>query len=1038
MRTLVRRADVIRTWLGHPWWFFLLLFCAPVRVEAQCTPQCIDYTLSLSQSCLDTIRPDDVWGVGTPLTCLDSFSVVLYDGNGQLVPTSPAVNEQWIGSSFEAHLIHINTGDSCVSIVSVVDEIPPVLDCVDTSIDCFSPITPDVTGYPEILDECSSNVTLSYVDNFVQNDCTQTDTIEIINRLWIAVDEGGNVDNCIQQIFIVRPPITDMDFPVDLDGQQADPLYCPNADTSPSNTGIPSFGGVPIDQVCFYQTSFIDVTVPGCAGSFTVFREWEITDDCSGATLAQTQVIEVQDTLAPVLTCVDDFEIETNNLDCTSSLVIPTPTAIDACGGVVSFSLSVPGGLVSGLTVFNLPSGTFNATLFAQDDCGNIDSCHFDITVVDVVPPVAVSVGNANISLLPTEPTFVTSVTFDDGSWDNCGPITLSARRLDSPNCPGNDGTIFGPTVPFFCCDAENTVEVEIRVMDLEGNSSTAISSVQVFDNLSPAVLCPDNMVLDCTVDYTDLSITGEATASDNCPGFTVEHQDSVILGSCGAGEVFRTWTVTDAFGRSSTCTQTITLLDQDIFFINPIDPLDVNDDVIWPENYIASGCGAAVLPDALPTLAGWPQIVTDTTCAMVSISYFDEYLNSPTNCLDLLREWTIIDFCQFDPNNGTGVWTYFQQIQIPTSEPPVFTSACDTVMACSDDVTCVTGELFFQLAATDDCTDLADLTYMYEVDIFGDGQVEIIQLGSLIEQELPLGSHLITATVSDDCGQSTSCTVTIVVEDCLAPTPVCQNQTVALSPFGTSIFAEDFNLASFDNCSSSGDIIYSFASDSLVQEIPINCQWLGEQGVVLWVSDENGNQVPCGVTLTVEDPDGLCGNGSIAGGLQTENGQGLVGAGVNIESSGGQLFQLTDQSGAYFFPDLVVGLDYVVSPILDQDWDNGVTTFDEVLITKHILGLMPLDSPYKVIAADVNNSGTITTLDVVLLKKIILLLETSVATNTSWRFVDANYEFLNPVNPLNENFPEQVVINGLAEAIEVNFVAIKVGDVNGSAMTIP
>ena len=43
----------------------------------------------------------------------------------------------------------------------------------------------------------------------------------------------------------------------------------------------------------------------------------------------------------------------------------------------------------------------------------------------------------------------------------------------------------------------------------------------------------------------------------------------------------------------------------------------------------------------------------------------------------------------------------------------------------------------------------------------------------------------------------------------------------------------------------------------------------------------------------------------------------------------------------------------------------SAVTTFDLVLISRHILGLEALDSPYKMIAADVNMSGTISTSDV-------------------------------------------------------------------------
>ena len=49
------------------------------------------------------------------------------------------------------------------------------------------------------------------------------------------------------------------------------------------------------------------------------------------------------------------------------------------------------------------------------------------------------------------------------------------------------------------------------------------------------------------------------------------------------------------------------------------------------------------------------------------------------------------------------------------------------------------------------------------------------------------------------------------------------------------------------------------------------------------------------------------------------------------------------------------------------SDWIKGITTYDLVLITKHILGIQTFDSGYKIIAADADNSGTVTTLDVVI-----------------------------------------------------------------------
>jgi hypothetical protein len=73
---------------------------------------------------------------------------------------------------------------------------------------------------------------------------------------------------------------------------------------------------------------------------------------------------------------------------------------------------------------------------------------------------------------------------------------------------------------------------------------------------------------------------------------------------------------------------------------------------------------------------------------------------------------------------------------------------------------------------------------------------------------------------------------------------------------------------------------------------------------------------------------------------------------------------------GWYFlFANLPLGQDYSVTPYSNADPVNGVSTFDLVLMSKHILGVESLDSPYKLIAADVNRQR-ITTLDMIQIRK--------------------------------------------------------------------
>lgn len=172
-----------------------------------------------------------------------------------------------------------------------------------------------------------------------------------------------------------------------------------------------------------------------------------------------------------------------------------------------------------------------------------------------------------------------------------------------------------------------------------------------------------------------------------------------------------------------------------------------------------------------------------------------------------------------------------------------------------------------------------------------------------------------------------------------------------------------------------------------------------------------------------------------IQGYIGTENDEAV--ANVQVDLTGTiEASYTTNGSGTYLFPDLSFADSLVVTPSRDDNPLNGVSTFDVVLISRHILGTQLLGSPYRMIAADVNQSGTITILDLIQIRKLILGVTTSFPNAPSWRFVPSEYQFPIPSNPWQETFPEVIVLDDLEEGgvISGNFIGIKIGDVNGSA----
>lgn len=176
-----------------------------------------------------------------------------------------------------------------------------------------------------------------------------------------------------------------------------------------------------------------------------------------------------------------------------------------------------------------------------------------------------------------------------------------------------------------------------------------------------------------------------------------------------------------------------------------------------------------------------------------------------------------------------------------------------------------------------------------------------------------------------------------------------------------------------------------------------------------------------------------------IAGQIRTPGGAPVEGVEIDIAGPVSENM-LTGADGAYGFSGQLPAGGYTIIPSLNTSYTNGVSTYDLLLISQHLLGVNRFDDPYRIIAADVNNSHSVTTLDLISLQRLILGQVPAFPNNASWRFVDAAYIFPNPLNPWQEPFPEVINLPGIPPGgIQgANFIAIKVGDVNGSAVTNP
>ncbi|HMQ48656.1 MAG TPA: T9SS type A sorting domain-containing protein [Saprospiraceae bacterium] len=426
----------------------------------------------------------------------------------------------------------------------------------------------------------------------------------------------------------------------------------------------------------------------------------------------------------------------------------------------------------------------------------------------------------------------------------------------------------------------------------------------------------------------------------------------------------------------------------------------------------------------------------------------------------------------------SNGYWQYTQRLKVYDTIAPIIQFLSPLAFCTVDNVDC-SAEVELIFLTVDNCTP-DDLTIEVFYDEYSDGIVDSMITAIFgtypkwkILQEFPLGMHTLEIVVTDGCGNTSAATIPFEIVDCLSPAPVCINGLVTeLMPLppntdadgdgdldggAITIFAEQFIASSNTDCVE--PITYSINKigempDRDQNGIVLTCDDVGVVIVEIYAWDSANNPYAvqpdgtiggpnydyCETFLLLQNNLANCnpdqGEGLIAGFVERENGHATPNIDVQLSGSANESIT-TNQDGFYAFNTLSINYDYTVTPYRDGDDRNGVSTFDIVLINQHILGITPFSSPYKLIAADVNNSGNVSTIDIIEIRKLILSIDVEFSDNTSWRFVPKSYQFPNPSNPWLQDFPEFFSANDLnGQILDVDFVAIKIGDVDLSATT--
>ena len=504
-----------------------------------------------------------------------------------------------------------------------------------------------------------------------------------------------------------------------------------------------------------------------------------------------------------------DIECENISLPCTESydpVSIGTPAAADNCTYVASLSHSDEvidfGCGEEGFTGYFAPENWNECILGSTGDGG-----------VDVTgAPNSISVEGAD----------------DSPVSDNCPYVTKFKIELPAEGYISFDWSSFGGSA----FDHENaffTVGDTCVQLTIDGQTSGSYTSWLI---------------------EPGMWISFEVTSNGDADNMTAIFENFRFL-TPAIKVIHRTWTGYDADANEGSCTQVITLERAslpEVFF-----PPD-RDGVAAP----LIECGDATDPTLTePDAVGYPFLDADgdlnTTDdqslfvggneCLLDVFHNDVILPECDGNYTILRTWTVLDNCTEETREE------IQIIRVADTMPPVL--ACPTDMTVSTDFTSCTATFPVpDFTATDACSN--DLTYTSSWQ-FGAGQS--------VYTVTP-GTHALTLSASDACGNTAECTVNVTVADQVAPTVVCDAfTTAAVTSEGVSIvFAESIDDGSYDECCQYAELTYEvkLAEAPITDYAPtvtFDCGYTGESATVhMRVTDCNGNSNFCTTEVAVQD----------------------------------------------------------------------------------------------------------------------------------------------------------------------------------------
>lgn len=739
---------------------------------------------------------------------------------------------------------------------------------------------------PTVTDNCDASPSIT--NNFNGSNTLSGANLPIgtTSVIWTTTDDQGNTTACAIDITVTDDEAPVFSFcPQDLFPGTAtvvnDTIILPNvtsdcsqlldwtrpilADLSDCSPGSTTLTEIISDAsvVASLATNFpydptVDTRFANAEFPVGVTRLEYLADDGSGNTASCVFWVKIEDTEAPNIVCPTP---QSQGLICAADTVVDYRSIAiitDNCTDFTVTQMPAPGTPLSAVT-FNSPftgpvnGASFDVTITVQDDLDNqlSSSCTFAVTLNDTEAPVP------DVNPLPTENGTCGVLTLTAPSSDDCGTLIYGVPNIGA--------FIPGSNPPQYQYVAGN-FNVVWTYTDAAGNSTNQNQTINVTPDLTaPTVIAPNNIIVAATIGQCDVNGVGGMSMiqvasaanpneySDLCGNFglSISYQLSgattsgVTLGNDAGFETYNvgvttvTYFVTDFAGNVGSDDFTVTVLDIELPTIDGVP----NDTIVSCDNVPA------------PPVAG--TVTAADNCGVNGLTFVQSstQTGNPSNCGNynyvITRSWTATD------DNGNS-FTDDQFITVQDTEAPsnaMFNSSLPGSGMIGTTTSSCSGSVTLQMTGLDDCAPFANITVTNDAFAqFGIGDGGLDASGNY-----PLGTHTVTFTATDPCGNTATFDHTFTVEDDDDPVAACASSiSITLPPTGSvTLSPANVENGSTDNCG----IVNAFVQrvDNGIFSAPIfDCSDAdgNPKQLAYTVVDAAGNDATCFTTVIIQDTD--------------------------------------------------------------------------------------------------------------------------------------------------------------------------------------